>query len=267
MLISIITTIKDDPLGIYATIKSVINQSIFSNIEYIIVDGSIKKKTTNIIVDLIKKKNIKLIKSKDNNLYKGLNIGIRASTGKYIGIINSGDIYYSNNILKYISRIISKNPSVNIIYGNLYYFNSFKIVRSWNIKTQNFSKIDPLKIPHPAAFIKKDIFIKNKNYSENYKISSDLDFFLKSKQDLDKRNLYINKHLIYMKDGGLSTNLKTIAIKIIEDISILFFYYSLFFFYFYIKKVFIKIPGFILFNKQYKIYKRFIARFMEVLRK
>ena len=56
MLISIITTIKDDPLGIYATIKSVINQSIFSNIEYIIVDGSIKKKTTNIIVDLIKKK-------------------------------------------------------------------------------------------------------------------------------------------------------------------------------------------------------------------
>ena len=58
MLISIITTIKDDPLGIYATIKSVINQSIFSNIEYIIVDGSIKKKTTNIIVDLIKKKTL-----------------------------------------------------------------------------------------------------------------------------------------------------------------------------------------------------------------
>ena len=56
MLISVITTIKDDPLGIYATIKSVINQSIFSNIEYIIVDASIKKKTTNIIVDLIKKK-------------------------------------------------------------------------------------------------------------------------------------------------------------------------------------------------------------------
>lgn len=267
MLISIITTIKDDHLGIYSTIKSVINQSIFSNIEYIIVDASIKKKTTNIIVDLIKKKNIKLIKSKDNNLYQGLNMGIMASTGKYIGIINSGDIYYSNNILKYISSIIRKNPSVNLIYGNLYYFNSFKIVRSWNIKTQNFSTIDPLKIPHSAAFIKKDIYIKNKNYSENYKISSDLDFFLKSKQDLDKRNLHINKHFIYMKEGGLSTNLKTITVKIFEDISILFFYYSLFFFYFYIKKILIKIPGFILFKDQLKIYQRLIDRLAEVLRK
>jgi hypothetical protein len=267
MLISVITTIKDDPLGIYATIKSVINQSIFSNIEYIIVDASIKKKTTNIIVDLIKKKNIKLIKSKDNNLYRGLNMGIRASTGKYIGIINSGDIYYSHNILKYISSIISKNPSVNLIYGNLYYFNSFNIVREWNIKTQNFNTIDPLKIPHPTAFIKKDIFIKNKYYSVNYKISSDLDFFLKSKKNFDKRNFYINKYFIYMKEGGLSTSARTVLIKIFEDISILFFYYSLFFIYFYLKKVFIKIPGFFSLKNEHKLYNRFLARLIEVSRK
>ena len=44
MDISIVTTVKDDPLGVYPTIKSVLNQSIFSNIEYIIVDASKKKK-------------------------------------------------------------------------------------------------------------------------------------------------------------------------------------------------------------------------------
>lgn len=267
MLISIITTIKDDPLGIYATIKSVINQSIFSNIEYIIVDASMKKKTTKIIVDLIKKKNIKLIKREDSNLYEGLNVGIRASTGKYIGIINSGDIYYSNSILKYISNLISKNPSANLIYGNLYYFNSFRITREWNIKAQNFSAVDPLKIPHPTAFIRKDIFIKNKYYSENYKISSDLDFFLKSKKDFDKRNLYLNKYLIYMRDGGLSTNINRIPIKIFEDISILFFNYSLFFIYFYLKKIFIKLPGFISLAKGSKIFNHLVVRLKEVLRK
>ena len=56
MYISIITTIKDDSLGIYPTIKSILNQSIYSNIEYIIVDASRKKKTSMIIADLIKKK-------------------------------------------------------------------------------------------------------------------------------------------------------------------------------------------------------------------
>lgn len=264
MLISIITTIKDDPLGIYATIKSVINQSIFSKIEYIIVDSSIKKKTTNIIGDLIKKKNIKFIKSKDSNLYEGLNLGIRASTGKYIGIINSGDIYYSNNTLKYISSIISKRPSANLIYGNLYYFNSFRITRDWNINTKNFSVIDPLKIPHPTAFIKKNTFIKNKYYSENYKISSDLDFFLKSQQDLNMRNLYLNKYFIYMKEGGLSTNINRIPIKIFEDLSILFYNYSFFFIYFYLKKILIKLPGLIPLKKRGNIYNRLLFRLEEV---
>ena len=78
MDISIVTTVKDDPLGIYATIKSVINQSIFSNIEYIIVDASKKKETTKIIGELIKKKNVKYIKSSDNNFYTGIKIGIKA---------------------------------------------------------------------------------------------------------------------------------------------------------------------------------------------
>ena len=107
MDISIVTTVKDDPLGIYPTIKSVINQSIFGNIEYIIVDASTKKKTTKIIAELIKKKNVKYIKSSDNNLYTRINIGIRASKGKYIGILNAGDIYFSNNVLKHVLKIVN----------------------------------------------------------------------------------------------------------------------------------------------------------------
>jgi len=51
MDISIVTTVKDDSLGIYPTIKSVINQSIFSNIEYIIVDASKKKKLRRSLVN------------------------------------------------------------------------------------------------------------------------------------------------------------------------------------------------------------------------
>jgi hypothetical protein len=266
MDISIVTTVKDDPLGIYPTIKSVINQSIFGNIEYIIVDASKKKKTTKIIAELIKKKNVKYIKTNDNNFYTGINIGIRASKGKYIGILNAGDIYCSNDVLKNVLKIASNHPSTNLISGNLIYFDSHQITRIWSLNIKSLSRIDPFKIPHPACFIKKDILIQNEYYSSNYIICSDLDFFLKSKRDFSMRNIYVNKNFIFMRDGGLSTNLLKMPIKIFEDLSILFSHYSIFFIYFYLKKIVIKIPG-LLFVQKKKYYNILLERLLEIAKK
>lgn len=265
MNISIITTVKNNPLGIYATIKSVINQTIFKNIEYIIVDASTDVKTSVIISDLIKNKNIKYIKSKDNNLYKGINKGIRASKGQYIGIINSGDIFYSKNILKYILNYIRKKKYPNLICGNLIYFNDFKIIRVWNMKCNTF-KIDPFRIAHPSTFIKREILVKNGYYSENYSICSDLDFFLKSKKDFDDKSIYINKNIIFMKDGGLSTDIIKLPTKIFEDLSILFSYFSLFFLIAYTYKILIKLPGLFSFNKNF-YYKDFLEQFLAISKK
>jgi glycosyltransferase involved in cell wall biosynthesis len=266
MDISIVTTVKDDSLGIYPTIKSVINQSIFDNIEYIIVDASTKKKTTKIIAELIKNKNVKYIKSNDNNLYVGINIGIRASKGKYIGILNAGDIYFSNNVLKHVLKIASNHPLTNVISGNLIYFDSHKITRIWRLNIKSLSRIDPVKIPHPACFIKKDILIQNQYYSSNYKICSDLDFFLKSKRDLSMRNIYVNKNFIFMREGGLSTNLLKIPIKVFEDLSILFSHYSIFFVFFYLKKILIKFPGLFFIQKK-KYYNILLERLLEISKK
>ena len=266
MDISIVTTVKDDPLGIYPTIKSVINQSIFSNIEYIIVDASKKQKTTKIIAELIKKKNVKYIKSSDNNLYTGLKIGIRASKGKYIGILNAGDIYFSNNVLKHVLKIASNHPLINVISGNLIYFDSHQITRIWRLNIKSLSRIDPFKIPHPGCFIKKDILIQNEYYSSNYKICSDLDFFLKSKRDFSMQNMYLDKNFIFMREGGLSTSLLKMPIKIFEDISILFSYYSIFFLFFYLKKIVIKIPGLFFIQKK-KYYNILLERLLEISKK
>jgi len=266
MDISIVTTVKDDSLGIYPTIKSVINQSIFSNIEYIIVDASKKKETTKIIGELIKKKNVKYIKSSDNNLYTGIKIGIKASKGKYIGILNAGDIYFSNNVLKDVLKIASNHPLINLISGNLIYFNSYEITRMWTLSIKSLSRIDPFKIPHPACFIKKDILIQNQYYSNNYKICSDLDFFLKSKRDFSMKNIYVNKNFIFMREGGLSTSLLKMPIKAFEDLSILFSHYSIFFVFFYLKKIVIKLPGFFFIQKN-KYHNILLERLLEISKK
>ena len=266
MDISVITTVKNNPLGIYTTIKSVINQTVFAKIEYIIVDASTDKKTSIIIADLIKNKNIKYIKSNDTNLYQGLNKGIKVSTGKYIGSINSGDIYFSNNTLKYILKTIQQKNFPNLIYGNLVYYNDFKITRVWNIKSSNMNNLDPFKVAHPGAFIKKNILVKHQYYSDNYKISSDLEFFLKSKKDFDGKNININKNIIFMKEGGLSTSIIKLPVKVFEDLSILFSYFSLFFLFLYLKKILIKVPGFF-FNDKYNLYKYLSSQFLLLSKK
>jgi glycosyltransferase involved in cell wall biosynthesis len=266
MNISIITTVKNNPLGIIPTIKNIINQSIFKNIEYIIVDASTEKKTPLIIKSLIKNKNIKYIKTNDKNFYKGINLGIRISKGKYVGILNSGDIYYSNNILKQVSKIIEKKPTVNLIFGNLFYYNALNIVREWNIKSKS-EKINPFKIAHPTTFIAKKVLVKNNYYSEDFNISSDIDFLLRSKNDFEFNNIYINDYIIFMKEGGLSTNIIKLPVKIFEDLSILFSHFSLFFLFFYLKKILIKVPGYFLLEDKKKHYKVLLDRFLEISKK
>ena len=53
---------------------------------------------------------------------------------------------------------------------------------------------------------------------------------------IKKNYFYLNKNIVYMKSGGLSTSKKNFLKKLIEDLSILFKYFGIFFLYIYFKK-------------------------------
>ena len=91
---SIITVVKNNKFQISKTINSIQNQN-FKNFEFIIVDGVSKDGTTEEIKTKSKSfKKLKHIIRKDKNLYDGLNYGIKISSGKYIVILHSGDIFF-----------------------------------------------------------------------------------------------------------------------------------------------------------------------------
>ena len=73
------------------------------NYEYIIIDGKSNDNT----IKIIKKYSKKIaywVSQKDNGLYDAFNKGLKLARGKYIGIINSDDIY-TKNALKNIFKI------------------------------------------------------------------------------------------------------------------------------------------------------------------
>ena len=157
MKFSIITVTLNSALTLRDTLNSV-NSQTYKNVEHIIVDGGSKDETLNLLKKY-SKKNKKYFIKKNFGIYKSINYGIKKSTGDYICILNSDDIFHSNNTLDILSKIILKNKNYGIFLGNVAYFDKldyYKITRFYSSK--NFKPWQMrfgLMPPHPASIIKK----------------------------------------------------------------------------------------------------------------
>ena len=100
-LVSIITPVYNCEDFISSTIECVLKQT-YKDYEYLIVDGKSKDNTLDIIKEYEPKfkGRLKWISEKDKGLYDAMNKGIKLSTGDVIGILNSDDIFASDNVLK-----------------------------------------------------------------------------------------------------------------------------------------------------------------------
>ena len=95
---TIITIVKNDEKNIEQTIKSVLSQKKVK-IQYIVLDGYSSDKTLKKIKKY--KSSIKVISYRDKSFYDGLNYGLKFARGRFVGILNSGDLYFDENVLNY----------------------------------------------------------------------------------------------------------------------------------------------------------------------
>lgn len=208
--ISIITVCKNSEDTIIYTLNSIKSQT-YENIEHIIIDGNSTDKTHSIIKDYIKKEPIipVIFKSEnDSGIYDAINKGIEECTGDIICILNSDDIFHSNIALEDAMRLISKNYEFDIFFFSLTYFNNInfkKIVRyypsnSFKKWMLNFGIIPP----HPASFIKREVYKKYGNYDKKFKIAGDFDLFVRLLKIYDVKFKTFNSPMVKMKTGGAS---------------------------------------------------------------
>ena len=237
--ITIITVVKNNIRGITKTIESIQSQS-FKNYEHIIIDSNSTDGTSAIIKKKLNTRTIHL-REKDSNIYEGINKAIKKAKSDFVGLLHSGDIFYSNNTLKYISNNLDKS---DFLFGNIAYFKGKKINRLWKFKSNTQDKINPFKIPHTSLFIKKKVLEYLNLYDESFIIASDTDFLIR----LCKSNFKCKKldnYIVFMESGGLSFSVSNFFKKTSEDFSILFKHYKLFFIFFYFYKILIKFNGFL----------------------
>lgn len=171
MRFSIITINYNNKDGLNLTINSILGQSN-RDYEYIIVDGG----STDGSVDVIKQHIAHIsywISEKDKGVYHAMNKGVAKAKGDYCIFMNSGDCFYSLDVLNNVV-----NYQEDIICGKILKGNS-SIPSGHNKESISLVDLMRASLPHQAMFIKRELLVKHP-YDENYKILSDWKFSIET---------------------------------------------------------------------------------------
>lgn len=170
MKLSIITINYNNLEGLKRTFSSVINQS-FRDFEWIIVDGGSTDGSVSFLEDnrgLFSR----LISEKDNGIYDALNKGGRLATGDYIFFLNSGDCFYSSEVLS--SFFENKdNEDADFLYGDVCYCYPDRddIGKQPEELTLQYLRKNPLN--HQTTFVKRERFAEVGGFDTRYAIVAD----------------------------------------------------------------------------------------------
>lgn len=217
--VSIITPCYNSEKTIRRTIESVIHQT-YKNIEYIIVDGKSSDHTVQIIreyADLFGDR-LKYISENDRGIYNAFNKGIRMSTGKLIGIINSDDFYELDTVQKVVNSM--ENIPYQVIYG---YYNAINGDCSKLIKNNHHS-LREYMIPHETCFVTRQAYCKFGLYIEYLKIAGDYELMMRFYETKKVKFKQIPEVLVNYKLGGISSRKDMFPVLDIENAFVHFKY-------------------------------------------
>jgi len=216
--VSIITVVLNNKDTIEDCMLSVFNQS-YPDIEYIVIDGGSVDGT----LDIIKKyeaKISKFVSEPDRGIYDAMNKGISLATGDIVGILNSDDFYINNDVISLIIKeFIEKN--VDSVFADLVYVkrnDSNKMVRYYDSSKFTKERLRFGLMPaHPTLFVKRRIYHDFGLFKEEYKISGDFELIARIFGKGSISYSYINKPIIKMRTGGVSSSIKN-KIKLNKEI-------------------------------------------------
>lgn len=208
MKISIITATWNRGDTIRDTIESILSQT-HQDWEHIIVDGASTDNTLEIIKEYENRYagRLKLISERDNGIYDAMNKGIRMATGDVVGILNSDDFYFNDQVLHIIDKAFEMESVDSICAG------------AAAVKAGNINEIIRIKKgsekpksgfsngwhpSHPTFYVRRNIYQKYGLFDLNFGTACDMELMIRFIEFHKISLKYIPEIFVSMRFGGAS---------------------------------------------------------------
>jgi glycosyltransferase len=205
MKVSIITVTLNSEKYLSDCIQSVRKQG-YANIEHIIIDG----KSTDGTLQIIKNYESQLskwISESDRGMYDAINKGIGLATGDIIGILNSDDVFASEDVIENIVHCF-KTEKTDSVYGDLVYVkpsDTEKVSRLWKGVSYKRYRFNYGWMPaHPTFYMKRSLIEKYGPYENHYYTAADYEFMARYLYKHRISATYLEQLVIKMRTGGAS---------------------------------------------------------------
>lgn len=198
---SIVTVCFNNLDEVIETYRSIQDQSE-KYFEWILVDGSQSDAIKSWFIGIEEKSSFpaQLISEKDAGVYDGMNKGLSIAAGDYITFLNSGDSFYSEEVLARVRDATASKPM--LIYGDAVELypdgdEQLKVARHW-------SKCDQGMFAHHQSMFYLRETIKNYRYELTYKVAADYQLTCRLISEPAFLAQYIPYAICKFSVGGLS---------------------------------------------------------------
>lgn len=243
--ISVITVCLNSEKTIERTIKSVINQSIFNDIEFIIYDGDSSDQTKKIIKKYLPYISKFIIKN-DKCVTDAFNNSFQFASSEIVGFLNSDDFYYDKFCVEEIIRAF-KSKKIDAVYGDMKYINYHgNYIRHWKSKDYyEGAFLDGWSVPFPTFYFKKNLINYYGGFNKKFKFCDDYEFIYRLVYKKRIKIIRINKILINFNSLGRSSKFFSRIISIFDIYNLLNEDNKINFFIFLYRRYKLKIKEFI----------------------
>ena len=179
MKFSVITVTYQDGAGLIKTLESLSNLKKIA-FEHIVIDGGSTDQTKEIInrhsnqIDT-------WISEPDKGIYDAMNKGLDlvSNQNNIVSFLNAGDVALSNYFDE-PNFFFSNNSNLDYCYGGVVLLGKKKEnIYMPKLLTKNTDFLQSMPFPHPALFVKKQIFLKVGYFDLTKKITADHEWIVR----------------------------------------------------------------------------------------
>jgi glycosyltransferase involved in cell wall biosynthesis len=197
MDITIVTPSFNQVRFLAKTIESVLRQEGDFRLDYIVMDGGSTDGSTGVLQQYereiqtgqrqlrFREVNFRWFSEPDRGQANAVNKGFALAQGKYLGWLNSDDIFASRQTLSKVLDFFKTNPHSSFVYGRGYRINETGVFQGEENYITRYGIGDLLEVDYilqPSAFWAKSLFEQTGPLDEDMHYAFDWDFWIRCSQ-------------------------------------------------------------------------------------